>query len=186
MFGRTHTLYALQLYIYACACTCAKSYIYIYIYAYVHACICVQNALTRINSVYMFALTPITCMTSITLEVDSKGFLSTMGFQQLYKLLQVKATDRARYCITDTQHSVYTKLLYLHTAAVLTHLSTLPIVRTFFLTVLYIVHLCHLSFYIHACFLNSLQYSGLIQLIVNIGNVQNTLMDTYKGTIICG
>ena len=85
----------------------------------------------------MFALTPTTCMTNITPKVDSKGFLGTMGFQQLYKLLQVIATDRARYCITyNIQHSVYTKLLYLHIAAVLAHLSTLPIVGTFFLTVL--------------------------------------------------
>ena len=29
-----------------------------------------------------------------TLEVSSRGFLSTEGFKQLYKLLRAKATDR--------------------------------------------------------------------------------------------
>ena len=33
-------------------------------------------------------------MTIITLEVGSRGFLSTEGFKQLYKLLEAKATDR--------------------------------------------------------------------------------------------
>ena len=31
----------------------------------------------------------------ITLEVGSRGFLSIAGFQQLYQLVQAKATDRA-------------------------------------------------------------------------------------------
>ena len=33
----------------------------------------------------------------ITLEVGSRGFLSTAGFQQLYRLVQAKASDRATF-----------------------------------------------------------------------------------------
>ena len=35
--------------------------------------------------------------TFITLEVGSRGFLSTEGFKQLYKLLRTKATDRQNF-----------------------------------------------------------------------------------------
>ena len=33
----------------------------------------------------------------ITLEVGSRGFLNTTGFQQLYRLVQAKASDRATF-----------------------------------------------------------------------------------------
>ena len=36
-------------------------------------------------------------MSIITLEVGSRGFLSITGFQQLYQLVQAKATDRAAF-----------------------------------------------------------------------------------------
>ena len=42
----------------------------------------------------------------ITLEVGSRGFLSTVGFQQLFKLLQAKAKDRQNFEIDIIKHVV--------------------------------------------------------------------------------
>ena len=42
----------------------------------------------------------------ITLEVGSRGFLSTGGFQQLYRLVQAKASDRAAFERDMIQHVV--------------------------------------------------------------------------------
>ena len=44
--------------------------------------------------------------TIITLEVGSRGFLSTKGFKQLYKLLHAKATDRQNFELDVTRHAV--------------------------------------------------------------------------------
>ena len=42
----------------------------------------------------------------ITLEVGSRGFLNTTGFQQLYRLVQAKASDRATFECDIVRHVV--------------------------------------------------------------------------------
>lgn len=121
MFGRAQTVYnAFNNFTY----TYVHVHVHNHVYVYVHACMHMCAKYVNQDQLYVYVCAHSHHMHDqhITLEIDSRGFLSTMGCQRLC-IQTATSTDRVRHCITSVHK--YTKLVYLQ--LLFSHISLLYI-----------------------------------------------------------